>query len=157
MENKTPLNVINLVKKLKDLTGYCIIRNNSIISLCPFCEKDRFNTFVNHGHLYIDINTFQTNCFRCSEGAGSIFSLCRKLHWDIEEFLDDVEHVRKNWISIIKNNKYNRKFVAYKKFNYDKQKNIKNKDKENYLYSRLGKDCDIFSIPLIIFIKGICV
>lgn len=151
MENKSSLKIDNLIEKLKELTGFCIYRNNSIISLCPFCERERFNTSVTHGHMYISIETLQTNCFRCSDGAGSIFSLCRKLDWDISEFLDDVQYVKKNWISIIKNNKYSRKFNNYKKFNFVKQIKVNNKDKETYLYKRLGQSCDIYSIPRIIF------
>ena len=59
----TPIDVVKFKELLVNSTGYVgeARGGEQIISLCPWCETEKFGKHVDHGHLHINIFSLQTN------------------------------------------------------------------------------------------------
>ncbi len=64
-------NFKTLQDELKKVTGLAYFNGNKteLVTFCPNCEKDRFNSKRSHGHLYISTSKPFFNCFRCDYGG----------------------------------------------------------------------------------------
>lgn len=141
-----------LVNDIKSKTGIAYYNNSSteIITLCPKCEKDRFNTNRKHGHLYIGVDNLLFNCFRCNY-KGFINKLLIEFSLNIENYFNDIDF-KKDWkkvdsdrwietdklfkykIPILDLETYNNKYEYLKSrlhFNYE---NFLNEHKEDLIF-----------------------
>lgn len=119
--------------KSKNGLAYYNASKTEIVTLCPKCEKERFFTQRNHGHLYIGIENPVFNCFRCNF-KGFINKFLFEMGLNIEDYFDNIEFKKdwKNidadrWIESDSNFKYKIPLIDIENFN----------DKYKYLISRL--------------------
>lgn len=79
---------MNLLRDhLNTKTGLAYFSSNEIITLCPNCEKDRFNTSRKHGHLYISTENPIFKCFRCSF-KGIVSKVLKQFELNIKDYYD---------------------------------------------------------------------
>lgn len=149
---ESPLKIEDFQNFLREKIGFLkpIKGGEEITTLCPWCEHKKFFSTVNHGHLYINIYSLKTNCYRSKEGceaAGMIFKLINKLGGKVEDFLKD-NSIVKNWADYSKSVKLKETFEI-KNYEFESQKEELEKDdseKIKYLHDRLGDDYDVKNI-----------
>ena len=148
-----PIKVPELMEFLKEKTGYVSLNGNKseIITLCPWCETERFHTHVNHGHCYINVHDLCVNCFRCENGRTYLPKLIKKFGQKVNSFLEDGVILR-NWDKQIKLRKSKKQFDIIEYVLDDDKEEIVNYDqKRDYILDRLGENTQIENIPGLFF------
>jgi hypothetical protein len=151
----TPIKVKKLMEYLKDKTGYASLdgKRTEIITLCPWCEWERFNKPVNHGHCYINIHDLRVNCFRCEEGRTYFPKLAKMFGIKLKDYLEDGVVLR-DWSKHVKTRKTKKEFDVVN-YNFKEIDETKYKLKRIYLLGRLGFDTELNKVPgLILSIKN---
>lgn len=125
----------NLKEKLKEITGIAYFNNNELITLCPICEKQRFHTNRNHGHLYINKINPIFHCYRCNF-KGIIYKVFNEFKLDINEYIDSENLIyKKDFANVDKF--INKEFNNNIKFEELDINDEKYKIKLNYLKNRI--------------------
>lgn len=96
ISNTEHMNRMTLLKDdIYSITGLSYFNSNELITLCPKCEKERFNLNRKHGHLYISLENPIFKCFRCPF-KGIITKLLNEFNLNIDKYYtNDVFNL--NW------------------------------------------------------------
>ena len=147
---------------IEKITGLCYLGNNNhnLITLCPMCEKERFNTRRNHGHLYIGMEAPIFRCFRC-QFKGIIPKLLSSFGLDFEKYYDK-SILNINWQRFSKDSFDNKELNSGLNISKPENFNILDySEKENYLkeripdYENMDKTDIIFDIKHFLKINNI--
>ncbi len=140
------IHIQEILKLFTEKTGMAYLDgcNENIVTLCPYCERDRFFSNRSHGHMNISLMTPIYHCFRC-ESKGTTDRLIKEIgDTDFKKYLD-IEFLKSNWKKdYIKKLDWNDNTNEYILNNKEIQE-----DKINYLKSRLDIDSkDILNLIL---------
>ena len=146
-ELRSPLNIEDFSNLLLKTTGFVrpVKGGEEITTLCPWCEKKKFFDGVNHGHMYINIYSLRTNCYRCNDGQGTVFKLFKYLKVDASLYIDK-SIIKSDWLQYYKNTQLKKIFDVTKYKVEEELDDSINDIKKEYLYKRLGYDYNLSNI-----------
>lgn len=152
------ITTVEKFEKLKDdinkINGLCYFGNTDLITLCPKCERDRYNTSRNHGHLYISKTEPIFRCFRC-DYKGIIPFILNEYKLNLEDYFDS-DLLKMNWsktsVDKFQNKEINSDIIIRDNTAKDEDYNKDNKIK--YLSSRIYKFEEIDKSDIIFDIKS---
>lgn len=145
-------------EKLKDdineINGLCYFGNTDLITLCPKCERDRYKTSRNHGHLYISKTEPIFRCFRC-DYKGIIPFILNEYKLNMGDYFDS-DLLKMNWsktsVDKFHNKEINSDIII--KDNTAKDEDYNKDNKINYLNNRIYKFEEIDKSNIIFDIKS---
>lgn len=150
---------IEKFEKLKDdinkINGLCYFGNTDLITLCPKCERDRYNTSRNHGHLYISKTEPIFRCFRC-DYKGIIHFILNEYNLNLNDYFNS-DLLKTNWSKTSVDKFVNREInsdIIIKDNDNIKDSDYNKTDKINYLKERIYKFDNIDTSDIIFDIKS---
>ena len=142
-----------LKEDIKKINGVCYFGNTDLITLCPKCEIERYNTSRNHGHLYISKTEPIFRCFRC-DYKGIIPFILNEYKLNFNEYFDS-DLLKNNWsktsVDKFVNKEVNSNIIIKDNINikdvdYNKDNKINYLKERIYKYESIDKSNIIFDI-----------